>query len=262
MQTTSGSILLTMLRRSFLLVGALALAPNLAGELPGQARHDTTAVLIGEVQSAMSGDPVISAIVFLRASRRGAVTDSAGGFTIDSILPGIDTLVIRYPGLDVQSTVMEFAPQQEVRAVFLLAEKIFQVAELQVEIRAPSADERAITRRMRTGQGYFITREELLRNAIDRPSDALRGVPRVEVRPYRGVDGQLVLIGFGTLACEPSYVVDGTLMEAGFILDDVRLDEIELIEIYRGPAEVPTQYRGNTNRCGLIAIRIRSGGPD
>ncbi len=115
---------------------------------------------------------------------------------------------------------------------------------------------------MRTGQGYFITREELLQTAIDRPSDALRGVPRVEVRPYRGVDGQLVLIGFGTLACEPRYMVDGTLMQEGFILDDVRLDEIELIEIYRGPSEVPTQYRGGTNRCGLIAIRIRSGGPD
>ncbi len=242
-------------------VGALVGPPAAAPAL-GQAVPDTTASLIGEVQGAMTGEAIVGAVVFLRIAGRGALTDSSGVFRIDSIPPGLDTLMVRYPGFDIQSTVLEFEPQRAVRAVFLLAERIFQVAELQVEIRAPSADERAITRRMRTGQGYFITREELLRNAIDRPSDALRGVPRVEVRPYRGVDGQLVLIGFGTLACEPSYLVDGTLMEAGFILDDVRLDEIELIEIYRGPAEVPTQYRGDTNRCGLIAIRIRSGGPD
>ena len=267
MQTTGGSILRTMLRRSFLLAGALALAPNLAGELPGQARPDTTAVLIGEVQSAMSGDPVINAIVFLRASRRGAVTDSAGGFTIDSIPPGTDTLVIRYPGVDVQSTVMEFAAQQEVRAVFLLAEKIFQVADIEVSIRAASVDEVNLERRMRTGQGIFITRERLLEVATDRPSDALRNIPRVQVTQY-GMGKIEVFIGYGASGCPPTYMVDGTPMADGFVLDDIELDAIELIEIYRGPSEIPTQYRQTSSptgarrsRCGMINIRIRDG-PD
>lgn len=267
MQTFSGPIPRIRLLRSALLAGALTIMPNLAGALPGQATPDTTAVLIGEVQSAMSGDPVINAIVFLRSSKLGAVTDSAGSFTIDSIPPGTDTLTIRYPGVDIQSTVMEFAPQQEVRAVFLLAEKIFQVADIEVSIRAPSVDERNIERRMRTGQGIFITREQLLEVATDRPSDALRNIPRVEVSQY-GMGKIEVFIGYGASACPPSYRVDGTPMDDSFVLDDIELDAIELIEIYRGPSEIPTQYRQTASgtgvrrsRCGLINIRIRSG-PD
>ena len=257
-----------MLFRSFVLAGALVLTPNLAGELPGQARGDTTAVLIGEVQAAMSGDPVVNALVFLRSANRGAVTDSAGGFTIDSIPPGTDTLVIRYPGVDVQSTVIEFAAQQEVRAVFLLAEKIFQVADIQVSIRrAASVDEINLERRMRTGQGIFITRERLLEVATDRPSDALRNIPRVQVTQY-GMGKIEVFIGYGASGCPPTYMVDGTPMADGFVLDDIELDAIELIEIYRGPSEIPTQYRQTSSptgarrsRCGMINIRIRDG-PD
>jgi len=266
MQTTSGSIPRIMLRRSALLAGALTIVPNLAGELPGQAGPDTTAVLIGEVQSAMSGDPVINAIVFLRSSKLGAVTDSSGGFTIDSIPPGTDTLVIRYPGIDIQSTVMEFAAQQEVRVVFLLAEKIFQVADIEVSIRAPSVDEMILERRMRMGQGIFITRERLLEVATDRPSDALRNIPRVQVTQF-GMGPIEVFIGYGASGCPPTYLVDGTLMDDGFVLDDIELDAIELIEIYRGPSEIPTQYKQSgssgvrRSRCGLINIRIRSG-PD
>ncbi len=261
MQTFRDSLSRIMLLRSFVLAGALALAPYLAGELPGQARPDTTAVLIGEVQSAMSGDPVVNALVFLRSASRGAVTDSAGGFTIDSIPPGTDTLVIRYPGVDVQSATIEFAPQQEVRAVFLLAEKIFQVADIEVSVRrAASVDEINLQRRMRTGQGIFITRERLLELATDRPSDALRNIPRVEVTKY-GQRKIQVWIGYGSSACTPTYLVDGTPMDNNFVLDDIELDAIELIEIYRGPSEVPTQYKQMTARCGLINIRIRSG-PD
>ncbi len=138
-------------------VGALV-GPPAAAPASGQAVADTTALLVGEVQGAMTGEAVVGAVVFLRIAGRGAVTDSSGAFRIDSIPPGLDTLMVRYPGFDIQSTVLEFEPQRVVRAVFLLAERIFQVAELQVEIRAPSADERALTRRIRTGRGYFITR--------------------------------------------------------------------------------------------------------
>jgi hypothetical protein len=267
MRISSELIPRNLLVRSAVLAGTLIIVPQLAGPLPGQDRADTTAVLIGEVQSAMSGDPVINAVVFLRASQRGAITDSAGSFTLDSIPPGTDTLVIRYPGIDAQSTVMEFASQQEIRAVFLLAEKIFQVADIEVSIRAPSVDERNLERRMRTGQGVFITRERLLEVATDRPSDALRNIPRVEVTPY-GLSRIEVFIGSGASACPPTYLVDGTPMDEGFVLDDIELDAIELIEIYRGPSEIPTQYRQaaategvRRGRCGLINIRIRSG-PD
>jgi hypothetical protein len=235
---------------------ALAALPARAG---AQAT-DSTATLIGEVQGVMSGEPVVGATVFLRVAKRGAITDGNGKFRVDSIPPGTDTLAIRYPGFSVNSTVLEFEPERVVRAVFLLADKVFQVADLQVEIRAPSVDEAEVARNMRTGRGIFVTREDLLKFGYDRPSDALRNIPRVEVTPYR-FGAQQVLIGSGSAACRPTYYVDGTPQVGEFELDEVQLDEIDLIEIYRSPAEIPTRYRMGTNRCGVIAIRIRVG-PD
>lgn len=227
----------------------------------GAQTTDTTAVLIGEVQSLMSGEPVVGATVFLRLANRGATTDGNGKFRVDSIPPGTDTLVIHYPGFSANSTLLEFEPERVVRAVFLLADRVFQVADLQVEIRArPSVDEAEVARNMRTGRGVFVTREDLLKSGYDRPSDALRNIPRVEVRPYR-FGHQQVLIGSGSAACRPKYYVDGTPQVGEFELDEVQLDEIDLIEIYRSPAEIPTRYRMDTNRCGVIAIRIRVG-PD
>jgi hypothetical protein len=243
-----------------MLLASASVRSAAAQTAPAQTAPDSTASLVGQVEGAMTGDPAVGAIVFLRRADRGAVTDSAGAFRIDSIAPGPDTLVIRYPGIDVQSTAMEFEPSTINRATFLLAERIFQVADLQVDIKSVSADERALARRRRTGQGIFITREEMLERATNLPSDALRNIPRVEVSVY-GLGGQTVLIGGPvTAACKPRYLVDGTLMDEDFELDDVRIDDIELIEIYRGPSETPTQYRMETNRCGLILIRIRGGG--
>jgi hypothetical protein len=243
---------------------AMLLTPGTTDRAPAQAAPDSTASvgrtasLVGEVQGAMTGDPAIGAIVYLRIADRGAVTDSAGEFRIDSISAGVDTLFIRYPGIPIQSTVMQFEPETLSRATFLLAQKIFQVAELQVEIARPTVDERAIARRMRTGQGVFVDRKTLLERATTLPSDALRGIPRIEVSVY-GVGGQTVLFGYASSACRPAYLVDGSLMGGDFELDDVRIDDIELIELYRSPNEVPTQYKQDTNRCGLIAVRIRGG---
>jgi hypothetical protein len=250
----------TPLRSVSVLVATMLLAPASVRMSAAQTAPDSTASLVGEVQGAMTGDPAVGAIVFLRRADRGAITDSAGAFRIDSIAPGPDTLAIRYPGIDIQSTAMEFEAGTISRATFLLAERLFQVADLEVEIKRLSVDEREFDRRRRTGQGIFITREEMLERAANLPSDALRNIPRVVVSVY-GIGGQIVTIGgYQASACRPRYMVDGTLMDEAFELDDVRIDDIELIEIYRGPSEVPTRYKQETNRCGLIVINIRGGG--
>jgi hypothetical protein len=90
------------------------------------------------------------------------------------------------------------------------------------------------------------------------PSDMLRNIPRVEVTPYRFGTPE-VYIGTGAAACKPPFYLDGVLTR-NMEIDELDVSEIEDIEIYRGPAEVPPQFKEN-NRCGALLVWTREGGP-
>lgn len=234
--------------------------PLAAQEQAGQAA-DSTASLVGEVRAEMSGRPVPRAQVFLRQAQKGAVTDSSGTFRIDALPPGSDTLVIRYTGIEPKSTVIDLRPDRTTRATFIVSEQVFEVADLEVQVRQLDPRERRVEERMTRGHGAYVTRDEIAERDPELLSDMLRGIPRVDVRPYRGQGFQKVLIGRGTTACEPTYYLDGTRQRERFLLDELDPQLVDLIEIYRSPAEVPTQFRLDTNRCGVILLWIRSGGP-
>jgi hypothetical protein len=40
-------------------------------------------------------------------------------------------------------------------------------------------------------------------------------------------------------------------------LDQVALRDVEAVEVYRGAAEVPTEYRGSTSACGVVLLWTR-----
>lgn len=219
---------------------------------------DSSAALVGRVLSATTGEPVVGAQVYLRRAARGAVTDSSGTFRIDDLAPGIDTLGVRYRGYEPRSASLALEPARTTRATFLLSERVFELAELDVVVRRLTAREDRIERRRRSGLGHVITREEIEERNPNLASDMLRQLPRVSVQPVRMGGTAQVLVGRGTLVCEPSYYVDGVRMR-DFALDDVPVDQIQMIEVYTGPSEIPTEYRMDTDRCGVIAIWTRGG---
>ena len=237
----------------------------LAGPLAAQetedveeVRADTTAALAGQVLSALTGDPLIGANVFLRVSRLGAVTDSAGDFRIDNVPVGTDTVAVWYSAYEPKFTAIAFEPERTTRAVFLISERVFEVAELKVEVRASNIRRERLERRKRVSGGVYISREDIEEFQPRLMSEMLRGIPRVEVTPYRfGVPD--ILIGTGAMACRPKYYVDGILMPDFNIDVEIGPDDIEDMEIYRGVAEMPTEFSSQGNRCGAIVIWLRGG---
>lgn len=239
-----------------LLASPTALTARQADEPP--APVDSSASLVGRVLSETTAEPVVGAQVHLRRAARGAVTDSAGAFRLDGLPPGLDTLAVRYRGYEPRSTRLTLEPARTTRATFLLSERVFELAELEVVVRRLTAREDRIERRRKSGLGHFIDREEIEELNPNLPSDMLRQLPRVSVQPVRMGGTAQVLIGRGTLVCEPSYYVDGVRMR-DFALDEMPLEQIDLIEVYTGPSEIPTEYRMDTDRCGVIAVWTRGG---
>lgn len=246
-----------MSRTSRCLLFAALLAAPLSRADAQDTPVDSTAVLTGRVLFASDLRPAVRANVFLKLRGRGAVTDSAGAFRIEKLEPGTDTLAIHYPGHQPNAVSIELQALRAVRVTLLLSERVFEIAELRVDVRQITPGEERLARRMKAGHGAFITREQIEETSPNLASDLFRGIPRVEVTPYR-YGHQTVLIGRGTMVCEPDYFVDGFHLR-NFQIDDLSVDEIDTIEVYRGPSEIPTQFRGDTNRCGVIVVWTRGG---
>ena len=115
-------------------------------------------------------------------------------------------------------------------------------------------------RQYRSAGGLFLGPDHIeKRSSARRVSDLLRGLPGV------GVDqaGNVVLRGMvsGMGACgSPVVYLDGIVSSVGN--EDLRiLDpfDMEAIEVYRRPSEIPAQYGGSTRGCGVILLWTKRG---
>jgi hypothetical protein len=62
-------------------------------------------------------------------------------------------------------------------------------------------------------------------------------------------------------ACAVQFYLDGvyTPTEDGRISDRVRLEDVEAVEVYRGPSELPPEFRRPGADCGVIVVWTRRG---
>lgn len=113
--------------------------------------------------------------------------------------------------------------------------------------------------RMQSTTGAFIDRVEIEKRASARhAADLLRGIPGVQVDFSGNVRVTGIASGLGPCG-SPRLYVDGFVREGSADLQAINAWDIEGIEIYRRPTEVPAQYGGPTSACGVIVIWTGSG---
>lgn len=113
-------------------------------------------------------------------------------------------------------------------------------------------------RRMKSGFGEFITREEIEKRQPQHTSDLLRTVPGVNVGPVQYGRAPVRMRSAGR-TCSPVIFLDGVLSR-NFVLDDLSPDAIEGIEVYRRGSETPPQFNTGSSRCGTLVVWTRTGG--
>jgi hypothetical protein len=144
--------------------------------------------------------------------------------------------------------------------------------------RSRGLDIQGFYERQARGQGLFLTDSVIQARRTARVTDVLRGVEGVRVMRYdppgqsRGlnVDVEYRIVSArgstGISRSGPCYMdvyVDGQLAQAGDHpetarnLDQVALRDVQAMEVYRGAAEVPTEYRGSSSSCGVVLLWTR-----
>lgn len=228
-----------------------------------RSRSDSAALFRGKVVSALTGGPLEEAQVQLPEIRRSTLTDSAGRFAITEVPPGEYAVRVRLIGFAEASTRIELVPEKVTTVTFLLDRNVLRMEDIEVSVpRGPRDALKEFYRRMRRGQGHYITPEEIERRRPPNTSDLLRTVPGVMVYPRRlGKSAVRIRRAAGNRDCPPNLFVDGVLSRS-MDLDDINRSDVMAVEIYRGPGETPPEFSrtGSLAGCGTIVVWTRTHG--
>jgi hypothetical protein len=125
-------------------------------------------------------------------------------------------------------------------------------------------------RRMHGGSATFISREQIEKQMAIRTIDVVRRAISTRVIDSAGIllvassrgPKTIISAAKNDLApCVMRVAVDGMLREWGFSLDGIEPKEIYGVEVYPGPATIPSEFSGMRKDayCGLIMIWTRRG---
>jgi TonB-dependent Receptor Plug Domain len=225
---------------------------------------------VAGIVSDRQGHPIPSALVQLLAHDstllKSTLTDSIGGFSfsVSGCGPRDGYLYAGRLGYHMLTAAVQDLPADCTAWTIVLEPNPVALPELPVEVsRSRSLDRVGFYSRQRIGLGTFITRdilEDRYRTA-SRAGDVLQQIPGV-FRVDQGNNETVVHLrpdpSFTNRACAAAIYVDGLFNQKS--LPRLPAQDIEAIEVYRGPAEVPAQYGGVNAACGVVLIWTRTGG--
>lgn len=248
------------------LVGLLALLALPAAAADAQAPFGR---LRGVVTDAITKAPVEGARVIIAATGRYATTDSTGRFELRDLPTGVIRFFFTADGYPRVSVVLAFARGETMVQAFELDSSTVVVEDSTAGVQRlsptnitaePSRGVRFedFERRMKTGRGQYVTRQEIEERNYNNLGDAARTKRGVLVECGGGRGCQIRMARAGQ-ACYPQYVVDGR--PDNFFGPQVAIRDIEGIEFYTGASDVPGEFAGVDAACGVVVIWTRSGPP-
>ena len=245
---------------------ALAMMLVAAGAL---AQAPGTNIVFGVVRNAQ-GVAISGADVWIDGTDRRVVSNDSGEYRIEGLPSGRATVMVRHIGFHPDSKRLTLA-QGDTKQVKFVLEGMLEELDAVLVTAQQSANGRMQefwARRM-VGLGVFITRAEIERRHPGQTADLFHGVMGIRVIS-RGTEGTRLVSGRAGIsaspransaasnACTMQYYVDGIFMTPGtFSVDEIVPAQLEAIEIFRGPSEIPARFRQRETGCGLVVIWTR-----
>jgi hypothetical protein len=204
--------------------------------------------------------PVPGVAVAVVAVHQVTRTDSLGRFTLGKLPGGSVELSFRRFGF-APATLQRTLPASGVDSVKVMLVEAPQVMSAMsvTERHRRQGVEDFYYRRAQGLAGVFFARDEILSQRASTPSDLMRttpGVRLVNVASGKGIRFTSTT-GMRRGDCQPVLWLDGQ-SAPGYELDDIPLNDIEGIELYRGTSTTPGQFwRSGQSQCGAIVIWTR-----
>lgn len=273
------------LRQDVGLPATLALAAN---GRSAAAQSTLSGIVRGAAGQALAGATVRF------GDQPAVTTDGQGRFRMRMLPPREYAVSVSHPELGTRTTTValtadagevELRPRAgESSALVATVQRVVQLAALQAQARNMTLDIHGFYDRQHHGQGIFITEERLQRNRAGKLTDVLRGIPGIRVLRYVPTDTsttrqRAVLVTSG-LNIDEQYRIASSrgstrIMDSGPCWMDVYLDGVQVqswnpalsqsldsfplssvqaVEVYRGPAETPEQYKQAWSACGVVLL--------
>ena len=224
-----------------------------------------SAQLAGTVVDHTSGAVVTNADIVQLGVGRWVVTDSLGKFLLSDLPTGIVRLLVRSSGFSAKVVVVALASGESMSRVIELdstalgratAQRL--PAEAVVAPRPPATRYVDFERRRVTGRGQYLVREDLEKGGYSTLQDAMRGLRGVHVE-CGGGHGCAIRMARAPMRCTPEYIVDER--SDNFFGPNTPIRDLEGVEVYTGPSDVPGEFAGRNAGCGVIVIWTRAGPP-
>ncbi|MCL4865468.1 MAG: carboxypeptidase-like regulatory domain-containing protein [Gemmatimonadales bacterium] len=243
----------------------------------------TGTVLQDSLRTALGGVEVL-----VEGANRQTVTDATGRFELRDLSVGTHIVLFRLPGFRPLRTSVRLQSGVTTRIdTIMVRESVQTLDSITVTgkvTRGVGLGREAFEERRAMGFGRFIDSEELRRSEHRSVADIFRALPGVNVVRFREcLDPILrrfcspledrVASGRGVRSMNPtegmeycwmSVYMDGTpvylsgsSMKVPDFSRDVRVTELEMVEVYRSAAETPGQYSGTTGGCGVVLLWTR-----
>ena len=273
-----------------LIIFALCVAAFAATEPANAQKPAKATVLAGRVTDEKTNEPLSDVVVSLSS---GVETRTATSGRYVLVSPRGGRLVVRFrrigydPGaapLDVpegDTTKFDITLSRQPEAPVVAQIRRDSSADtakttldtVTVKAAAPAVSPRVQEfedRRKHWVNGVFITQEDIRKRAPQQVTDMFRGIPAVTVIDSMGVklvaSQRAKKLSLKTAAsdglawCVYRVGIDGIVRDAGYDVNAIAPEEVHGIEIFNGPAAIPSQYSGarNNNYCGLVMIWTRA----
>lgn len=223
------------------------------------ARFRQRQVISGRVLDATNSEPIEGMDVLVRDVRGEDVdrtlSDQDGRFFVMVQRAGLYRLAVARFGYDSTATAdVAVAPDQDLYLELLVQPAAVGLDPIRVTAprTVPYLESTGFYGRMRRGHGSFFSPRDLERMPGAFPTQFLRRVAGLLVNH----DGSITLrgvISFMGGPCSPTIVVDGMILRDTKLDDVVLMSSIDAMEVYKGPAAVPSQWRA-AGVCGVIAV--------
>lgn len=212
----------------------------------------------GRVMEHGGSRGIPDAVVAIAGSEVTAVTGNDGTFMLPPVPAGDYQLVTRHVDHGERTDSVRVEHGASVRYTIRLSSAAVALPAVDVDVRSPLLEERGFYDRRKRSGGAFLTRASWQHRAPRTSSDVLRSVAGVRMVPRRSGGGNVV-VDRGN--CAFRYIVDGTRTTESFQIDDLPLEWIEALEVYRGTAGIPGQFTASPGvpnaSCGVIVVWTR-----
>ncbi|MGQ0640380.1 MAG: carboxypeptidase regulatory-like domain-containing protein [Gemmatimonadaceae bacterium] len=223
-----------------------------------------SAMMFGAVVNRATQAPIVDAQIVHGGDGRVIKSDSLGYYRFQNLAAGIIRFTVKATGFHAATFTYALANGERMErdieldsTSVVISGRPAQVLP-EVAIEAPpslGARFHDFERRKATGRGHYLTRSQIEQKGANNLTDALRDLRGV-TQDCAG-SSCFVRMVRAPSRCRPIYIVDER--EDNMFGPTIAIRDIEAIEVYTGPSDVPGEFAGTSAGCGVIVIWTRSG---